>query len=146
MCMYNIYVYYILLLSFALLFTGMHIMCTYAIICHVNIEVASLIGSSCFADGGMGSSCSQKLKEWNKVNFQLSAVTLAGQVNISNASAGELKQLQEVGVDVKALQKQPCSLQVVLLPFGEKDEPLLFKGEPIEAPVWLCSLPDHSQE
>ena len=115
------------------------------IICQVNIEGCGFIaigfnwvhlgsiGSSCFADGGKGSSCSQELKEWNKINFQLSAITLAGQVNISNASAGELRQLQEVGVDVGALQKQPCSLQVVLLPFGEKDEPLLFKGEPIEA-------------
>ncbi|KAL0035526.1 hypothetical protein WJX77_010582 [Trebouxia sp. C0004] len=89
-------------------------------------EDAWLVGF--YSDGGMGSSCSLELREWNKVNFQLSAVTLAGQVNISNAAAGELMQLQEVGVDVQALQKQPCSLQVVLLPFGEKDEPLLFKG------------------
>jgi len=105
---------------------------TYAIICIVNIQIVGLIGSSCFADGGTGSSCSQELREWNKINFQLSAVTLAGQVNFSNASAGELRQLQEVGVDVEALHKQPCSLQVVLLPFGEKDEPHLFKGEPID--------------
>lgn len=110
----------------------MYVTCTYAIICRVNSEVFALIGSSCFADDGMRSSCSQELREWNKVNFQLSGITLAGQVNISNASAGELRQLQEVGVDVKALQMQPCSLQVVLLPFGEKDEPLLFKGEAIE--------------
>ncbi len=119
-------------------------MCTYAIICHVNIEIVGIIGLSCFADGGMGSSCSQELKEWNKVNFQLSAITLAGQVNISNASAGELRQLQEVGVDVGALQKQPCSMQVVLLPFGEKDEPLLFKGEPIEFGPAPCLITHRS--
>lgn len=41
-------------------------------------------------------------------------------------------------MDVKAFQKQPCSLQVVLLPFGEKDEPLLFKGEPIEFGPAFC--------
>lgn len=89
-------------------------------------EDAWLVGF--YSDGGLGSSCSPELKEWNKVNFQLSAITLAGQVNVSNASAAELRQLQKAGVDVEALQKQPCSLQVVLLPFGEKDEPLLFKG------------------
>ncbi|KAL0020067.1 hypothetical protein WJX79_001481 [Trebouxia sp. C0005] len=57
-------------------------------------EDAWLVGF--YSDDGMRSSCSQELREWNKVNFQLSGITLAG--------------------------------QVVLLPFGEKDEPLLFKG------------------
>jgi len=81
------------------------------------------------ADSGKGSNCSRELAEWNKVNFQLSGMTLAGQVNISGASAAEQKRLQETGVDIKALQRETCSMQVVLLPFGDKDEPLLFKGE-----------------
>lgn len=82
------------------------------------------------ADNSKGVGCSEELKEWNKVNVQLGAVTLSGQVNVSNASTAEQTQLQEIGVDVKALQQQACSLQVVLLPFGDKDEPLLFTGRP----------------
>ena len=80
------------------------------------------------ADASKGSSCSQELAEWNKVNVQLGGMTLSAQVNVSSATAAEQKQVQDIGVDIKALQKEPCSMQVVLLPFGEKDEPLLFSG------------------
>ena len=83
---------------------------------------------SVLADASKGSSCSQELAEWNKVNVQLGGMTLSAQVNVSSATAAEQKQVQDIGVDIKALQKEPCSMQVVLLPFGEKDEPLLFSG------------------
>ena len=46
MYMFNIDGYHILLLSFAVLFTGTYVVCTYAIICHVNTENVVLIGSS----------------------------------------------------------------------------------------------------
>lgn len=72
--------------------------------------------------------CSKELKEWNKVNFQLSGMTLAGQINVSHISDEDLKTLEGIGLDVTALQKKPCSMQIVLLPFGEKDEPVLYKG------------------
>lgn len=58
----------------------------------------------------------------------MGGVTLAGQLNVSAASVAEQKQLQDSGIDVSALQKAPCSLQVALLPFGDKDQPLLFTG------------------
>ena len=77
-----------------------------------------------------GVECSKELKEWNKVNFQLSGMTLAAQVNISEVSNQEMKGLKGIGLDGKALLAKPCSMQVVLLPFGEKDEPLLYKGKP----------------
>lgn len=80
------------------------------------------------ADDTTENKCSKELTEWNKVNFQMGGVTLAAQVNVSKASAAETQQLKEAGIDVKALQKEPCLLQVALLPFGDKDEPLLFKG------------------
>lgn len=82
------------------------------------------------ADDKSGSNCSKELTEWNKVNFQMGGVTLAGQLDVSQASAAEQRQLQESGIEVSVLQKGPCSLQVALLPFGEKDEPLLFTGRP----------------
>ncbi|KAL3148687.1 hypothetical protein ABBQ38_014102 [Trebouxia sp. C0009 RCD-2024] len=82
-----------------------------------------------YSDAKTGSSkCSKELTDWNKVNFQLGGVTLVGQVNVSAASAAEQRQLQDAGIDVAALRKAPCSLQVALLPFGEKDQPLLFTG------------------
>lgn len=55
-------------------------------------------------------------------------MTLAAQVNISKVSDQEMKGLEGIGLDGKALLAKPCSMQVVLLPFGEKDEPLLYKG------------------
>ena len=58
----------------------------------------------------------------------MGGVALSAQVNISKASVAETAHLKEAGIDVKALQKEPCSLQVALLPFGDKDEALLFKG------------------
>ena len=76
-----------------------------------------------------GVECSKELKEWNKVNFQLSGMTLAAQVNISKISDQEMKGLKGMGLDGKALLAKPCSMQVVLLPFSEKDEPLLYKGK-----------------
>lgn len=58
----------------------------------------------------------------------MGGLTLAAQVNVSAGSPAEQEQLQQVGIDVSALQKAPCALQMALLPFGEKDEPLLFTG------------------
>ena len=84
----------------------------------------------CAAGDKSGSNCSKELTEWNKVNFQMGGVTLAGQLDVNEVSAAEQKHLQEAGIGVPALQKAPCSLQVALLPFGDKDEPLLFKGQP----------------
>ncbi|KAL3137374.1 hypothetical protein ABBQ32_006902 [Trebouxia sp. C0010 RCD-2024] len=81
-----------------------------------------------YSDDATSSKCSKQLTDWNKVNFQMGGVTLAAQVNVSAASAAEQGQLQDVGIDVAALQKAPCALQVALLPFGEKDQPLLFTG------------------
>ena len=82
------------------------------------------------ADNKTGSNCSKELTEWNAVNFQMGGVTLAGQLDVSAATAAELRQLQDSGIDVSGLQKAPCSLQVALLPFGDKDQPLLFTGGP----------------
>lgn len=81
-----------------------------------------------YSDDTTGSKCSKELTDWNKVNFQLGGLTLAAQVNVSAGSPAEQEQLQQVGIDVSALQKAPCALQMALLPFGEKDEPLLFTG------------------
>ena len=75
------------------------------------------------------SSCSKELTEWNKVNFQMAGVTLAAQIDVSSATAAQQAQLQEAGLDTAALQKVPCSLQVALLPFGDKDEPMLYQGQ-----------------
>ena len=88
----------------------------------------TLLHILCAADNKTGTNCSRELTEWNKVNFQMGGVTLAGQVEVSEASAAEQRQLQEAGIQVSALQKAPCSLQVALLPFGDKDESLLFTG------------------
>ena len=79
-------------------------------------------------DSPQESKCGKELEEWNKLNVQLGGIALSAQVNISSALAAEQKLLEGMGLDVKGLQKQPCSMQVVLLPFGDKDEPLLFKG------------------
>ena len=93
------------------------------------------------ADDAKGSKCSKELRDWNKVNFQMGGVTLAAQVNVSAASAAEQSQLQEVGIDVAALQKAPCALQVALLPFGEKDQPLLFTGGLLPPVCTPCLYP-----
>ena len=62
---------------------------------------------------------------------------MAGQINISQTPGEELKGLEEIGLDSRALLAKPCSMQIVLLPFGEKDEPILYKGK-------LChALCDH---
>lgn len=95
----------------------------------------------CAADSKTGTNCSKELSEWNKVNFQMGGITLAGQQDVSGASAAEQRQLQEAGIQVSALQKAPCSLQVALLPFGDKDEPLLFTGEPCKLIMdWKASV------
>ena len=105
-------------------------------------EVSCNVGHTvCAADDKSGSNCSKELTKWNKVNFQMGGVTLAGQLDVSQASAAEQRQLQQSGIQVSALQKAPCSLQVALLPFGEKDEPLLFTGRPCKLIVdWQSSL------
>ena len=54
---------------------------------------------------------------------------MAGQINISHTPQAELKGLEDIGLDAKALLAKPCSMQIVLLPFGEKDEPTLYKGK-----------------
>ena len=83
-----------------------------------------------FADNKADSKCSKQLADWNKVNFQMGGVTLSAQVNVSGSTPAGEQQLQELGIDTKALQKEGCSLQVALLPFGDKDEPILYKGMP----------------
>ena len=97
------------------------------------------------AGASVGASCAAELEEWNGAAMELGDLTGSAHVNLSTA---DFKQAEAVGVATAHLEAEPCRLQAVLLPFGDKDEAVPFKGVlhiAFHAPVDLLWLPPHME-
>ena len=96
------------------------------------------------AGASVDASCAAELEKWNSAAVDLGGLTGFAHVNLS---AADFKQAEAAGVATGLLQAEPCRLQAVLLPFGEKDEAVPFKGVPhvftFQTPIDLMCLPLH---
>ena len=91
------------------------------------------------AGASVGASCAAELEEWNSAAMDLGGLTGFAHVNLS---AADFKQAEAAGVATARLQAEPCRLQAVLLPFGDKDEAMPFKGVPhvtLHMPLNRCT-------
>ena len=87
--------------------------------CTASVVPALLAGASA------GDSCAAELEEWNSAAMELGGLTGFAHVNLS---AADFKQAEAAGVAIVHLQAEPCRLQAVLLPFGDKDEAMPITG------------------
>lgn len=112
--------------------------------CKLWADRAAKVVPALLAGASAGASCAAELEEWNSAALELGGLTGFAHVNLS---ATDFMQAEAAGVATAHLQAEPCRLQAVLLPFGDKDEVLPFKGGPhistLHTPVELLCLPPH---
>jgi hypothetical protein len=72
--------------------------------------------------GAADAACADALAKFDAAARGAQAVVRYGRLDAAGASAGEARLLKAMGVDVAALEAEPCALQLVLLPHGAGKE------------------------
>ena len=101
--------------------------CCTALSCKHWADRATKVVPALPAGASAGASCAAELEEWNSAAMELGGLTGFAHVNLR---AADFKQAEAAGVAIARLQAEPCRLQAVLLPFGDKDEAMPFTGVP----------------